>query len=167
MSLNILAQQAVDRQVALRVHAAPVAPGAPPATTVPTREDALSGIAKFIPTEVVTLYLFALSVVDASTAQPPNAVWDLYGTLLAITPVCFWLIFAGKFRSTNATRAWPRRADVPWFPLVAATIGFAVWAPAVPKSGVLDPNQSLWIGFAALAVSTVLSLLERVFEPAS
>jgi hypothetical protein len=165
MSLTTLAQEAVDRHAATRAALAVAAGGAPPATTV-TREDALSALAKYIPTEVVTLYLFGLSVAGSTGTTPATAGCWLYWGLLAFTPLCFWLIFAAKFRAADPAKAWPRSGNVPWFRLFAATVGFAVWALAVPKSGLpISETLEVWIGFGALGISTVLSLLERLFEP--
>jgi len=165
MSLATLAQQAVDRLAARRLSAAgPAAPGAPPA--VPTRDDALSSLAKYIPTEMVTLYLFGLSVYGTDADRTGKYALTLYEWLIAFTPVCFWLIFAAKFRAAAPGNAWPGLADVPWFRLIAATAAFVVWAPAVPKSGfIANAALAMGIAFFALVVSTFLSLLERLFEP--
>jgi hypothetical protein len=163
VSLNTLAWQAIEDRAA-RTAVAP-APGPPMgAAPAPSREDALSSISKYIPTEVVTLFMFGISL---PLAAGPSwlTVKTLYWGLLAFTPLCFWLLFAAKFRAKSPVKAWPTWGQFPWWQCVGGVIGFAVWAPAVPKSGLLAPEYGPWIAFAALMVSTALSLCEPLVEP--
>lgn len=170
MSLNTLAREALERPPARSTVVTPgpgpsTGTGAPPTTDAPSREDVLSGIAKYIPTEIVTLFLFALSLQTEAKTGVSNwiTVKNIYWFLLLFTIPCFWLIFAAKWRAQNAN-AWPTWRDFPVWSCIAAVIGFAVWGPAVPKSGLLDPAWSPWIALAALLVSTVFSLVERAFK---
>jgi hypothetical protein len=166
MSINTLARQAIEKRAAAPPPAN-LAANAAIGHSVPTQEDALSGIAKYIPTEVITLFLFGLSVLPKSTDDYPGwvSVECLYWALLAFTPFCFYMIFAAKFRVADPAKRWPRCRDLPWFRLIAATLGFCIWAAAVPKSGLIDERFAVIVGFGALTASTVFSLIEQAFEP--
>ena len=55
--------------------------------------------------------------------------------------------------------------NLPWWKLVASTIAFSVWALAVPNTPYLNSQSGKIVAaFGALFVSTLLTLLEPIFE---
>lgn len=163
MSLDTLASEAVRRRKADTLGVGTPAPLNEP---VSSPENALSAISKYIPTEVISLFLFGLSVLPSDTKTlgwltPTHLFWILF----FFTPVCFGLIFVGKFRAQTAGRTWPSKTDFPWWRLVAATAGFSIWALAVPSNGLVDDAYVKVFAFAALFASVFFNLLEQVFEP--
>ncbi len=171
MSLNTLANEAVNRRNAVQrapageVLSARGANHTPKGGTVPDTKDALSAIAKYIPVEIVTLFLFGLSVVPHIKNDAPwfNTRTIFWGLVL-LTPVVFWLLFAAKFRAQEQGK-WPAAGDMPWFALGAATIGFAIWANALPNTGLWGAGMTTLFAALALGVSTVLDLIDRAIHP--
>lgn len=128
--------------------------------------NALGALARYIPGEIVTLYVAALSAMPAITATFA-AVTEvrLYWFFVALTPVLLLLILAGKRRGEGFS-AFPSSKDWPWWKLVASTVAFLVWALAVPATPYLASAQGKVVAaFGALLVSTFLTLLEPIFEP--
>ena len=139
------------------------APVVPPRTTV---NNALSMLVKYIPTESVTLYVAAISAAAAL-----NSFWSITGTHIywffaALTPVIFILIYLGKRRALRLPTL-PRVSEFPLWKLFACTVAFLVWALAVPGNPYVSPESGgAVVGFFALFISTVLSLLEPIFDRA-
>jgi len=135
----------------------------PPEGPSPTVLDALS---RYIPTEIITLYLAALSAMPAlvATFAFVNDV-RLYWSFVALTPLLLVLVLAGKRRRAGLS-AFPPLRQWPLWKLVASTISFLVWALAVPTAPYLEgPAGKIVAAFAALLVSTFLTLLEPILEP--
>jgi hypothetical protein len=142
----------------------PLAASEPLEPTKPST--ALDALARYIPTEVITLYVAALAAMPAlrslGVAEPV-----VYWSCAALTPLVFLLILAGKRRGTGLP-AFPSIRKWPWWRLFACTLAFVVWAVAVPGGPYfVDDAGKVVAGFGAVAISTVLSLLEPVFEPNS
>ena len=128
--------------------------------------NALGALARYVPGEIVTLYVAALSAMPAITATFA-AVTEvrLYWFFVALTPVLLLLVLAGKRRGEGFS-AFPSLKDWPWWKLVASTVAFLVWALAVPATPYLAGAQGKVVAaFGALLVSTFLTLLEPIFEP--
>ena len=106
MPRTILTQRDIDALAGAR--------GSSPA---PTPDDYGSRILKYIPAEVVTVYIAVQGIITAADPAGPNAtiLWIAFGILLALTPVYLW-------RITHVTKA-PQ--------LVIATVAFAVWVFAL------------------------------------
>lgn len=164
MSINSLTEIEV-RRVAGRQNAtiSAVGGGATPAPP----NNALSALVKYIPTESVTLYVAAVSAAPALKAVWPGlSENDIYWFFGVLTPVIFVLVFIGKLRVEGL---WPLRSlkDWPWWKTFAATLAFFVWALAVPGPPDIERDTSGTIAaLLALLVSTLLSLLEPVFDRA-
>ena len=127
--------------------------------------NALSMLVKYIPTESITLYVAALSAAPALKSFSPRinelAIYWFFGIL---TPVLVVLIYLGKRRVANLPLIPPRSAW-PWWKSIAATIAFLVWALAVPNNPYIQgESQSALAGFFAIFISTLLSILEPIFE---
>jgi hypothetical protein len=126
----------------------------------------LSALVKYIPTESVTLYVAALSAAPAL-----KMIWErltetvIYWFFGILTAVLVMLIYFGK-RRVAGLRAIPLKlVEWPWWKTVAATIAFFVWALAVPNNPYVKSTlASALVGFFAIFVSTILSVLEPLFD---
>jgi hypothetical protein len=156
----------------LRTAMQPVATASPVQKT--SGSTALDGLVKYIPTESITLYLAATAALSSSTKAAPVAgakaaptlePMYLYWGFVALTPILFLLIYLGKRRSQNLPLLPDTIADWPWWKLIASTIAFMVWALAVPPLVDSDLGK-VAVAFGALLVSTLLSLIGAVVEPA-
>lgn len=127
--------------------------------------NALSMLVKYIPTESVTLYVAAVSATLAL-----KSVWSgitehsIYWFFGVFTPVLFALIYLGKRRAANLP-TFPPLSEWPWWKMFAATVAFLVWALAVPGNPYVKGDTSGAVaGFFAIFISTVLSVLEPIFD---
>lgn len=121
-----------------------------------------SAIIKYIPTEVVTLYIATIA-----TRSLPMSQELLYWSFVIFTPICHWLVFMGKCGEIRRRilRTLPRW---PWWGMFASTAAFAVWALALPNAPYVSQGTEAITGLGALFISTLLSLLEpiaREFSP--
>ena len=182
MSLNALADEEVTRAKWLRQGPpGDTATGSGSLTTGVVRTDArpqsgrrdptaasnaFAALARYIPAEIVTLYVAALSAMPAFAATFAFVTEvGLYWFFVALTPVLLVLVLAGKRRSEGFS-AFPPWKEWPWWKLVASTIAFLVWALAIPGTPYLSTAQGKVVAaFGALLVSTFLTLLEPIFEP--
>jgi len=128
---------------------------------------AIDALARFIPTEAITLYVAAVA---AMPALDETFDWldakSAYWIFVCLTPILFLLVFMGK-RKTSGLPALPGVTKWPWFKLSASTIAFMVWALAVPTSPYLTGDSGKVVAaFGAVLVSTFLTLLEPVLSRA-
>ena len=87
-------------------------PGAPPPA-----DDFLGRLVKYIPTEIIALYVAVTGLVPKSDAHP--ALMLIFIACLVLTPIYLW------FGTRDPAKA------VPYVQIVLATIGFAVWSFAL------------------------------------
>jgi len=135
----------------------------------PIRADGFDNLVRYIPTETVTIFVAVCSARSAvETVSGGFSFGIAYAACAALTPALLWLIAAGRHRAAGGVGPVPLH----WWPLLAATVAFMVWALSVP--GVtsmftsVPKEQAAWgvlAGVGAVLVSMVLSLLERVFGP--
>ena len=125
----------------------------------------LNALVKYIPTEIVTLYVAASSTTQSlRTAMPFIDARLLYWGFTALTPVMLVLMLASK-RATDGLSVFPKGREMPWWKLTAATVAFMVWALAVPGNPyVAGDGAPIVASFGAIIISTLLSLLEPIFE---
>ena len=132
---------------------------------------ALTKIARFIPTETVTIYLGAVSAAAAITGEGSsptqfmatllNQVTVYWITALVITPAIFLLIWA--IERTKIKK--PMWSEFPYWKLSAAVLAFLIWALAVPGNPYATTNVAkVAIAFAAILVSIILDLIDQLFE---
>lgn len=131
----------------------------------PKTSAAFEALARYIPTEVVTLYIAAASAMAAlKEALPGVNENNTYWFFVIVTPVVFLVVYVGK-RLANQQPALPPLGQWPWWKLVAATVAFAVWALAVPTTPYLTGAAGGAVAaFFATFVSVLLSLLAPIFE---
>jgi hypothetical protein len=127
----------------------------------------LNALVKYIPTEVVTLYVAAASTAQSLKSAISMPVIDgrlLYWGFTVLTPILLVLMYASK-RATDGLPALPKARELPWWKMTAATVAFAVWALAVPGNPYVSGDGApIVAGFGAIIISTLLSLLEPIFE---
>ena len=139
---------------------------APPVTSTGPVENALTVLVKYIPTEVITLYVAAVSVGSAfKSVIPIYSPMLLYWAFIALCPLMFYLVYMSNLSSGKKSiphvRNWPR-----WKP-AASTIAFGVWALAIPNNPyVAGEAGAAVVGFAVIFVSIMLSLIAPIIERA-
>jgi RsiW-degrading membrane proteinase PrsW (M82 family) len=141
------------------------------AATTPESADstqtALHMLVDYIPTEVITIYVAAITAATSQPSQSTNISWTFFWIALFMTPATVLFIFAAKLR--NMGLSIPQAFNPKKWPLwemIAASISFSAWAFGLPKS----PFASLsWYnaGVASLSlllVSTLLGLIAPIFQ---
>ncbi|MFW5941480.1 MAG: hypothetical protein ACOC9V_02645 [Chloroflexota bacterium] len=194
MSINILTSEVLKRDVASKCKEAGVGgfdpeelidgrprfqvrSGGAPATAALSqlngedvdRDNMVTGslnlLVKYIPTEVITLYVATLSAAPAlQEVFPPIRTGDIYWGFTIITPLLLFLIYVNK-RATSGLTPVPPARQWPWWKLIAATVAFMVWALAVPGNPyVSGSTAAVLAGLGAVFISMMLNLLEPIFE---
>jgi hypothetical protein len=145
----------------LRTAMQPVAAASPVQPT--PGSSALDGLVKYIPTESITLYVAATAAItkDFKWLTPDCLYWGFVG----LTPILFLLVYMGKRRSQDLPVLPQQLIQWPWWKLIACTVAFAFWALAVPPLITTEGGKFV-AAFGALLVSTLLSLIGAVVEPA-
>lgn len=164
MSINSLTDTEIRREV--RANAALGIGGGAGANGNAPVNNALSMLVKYIPTESITLYVAAISAAPALKSFSARINETLIYWLFAIlTPVLFALIYLGKRKAAQLPPSPPLK-DWPWWKLFAATVAFIVWALAVPGNPYVsgDTAGGAVAGFFAIFISTILSILEPIFD---
>jgi hypothetical protein len=129
----------------------------------PEVKTALTKIARFIPTETVTIYLGAVS---AASALQTSVTWlnqemVYWVTGIVLTPLIFFLIWA--IERSKAKKSL--RSEIPFWKLTASIIGFLIWALAVPGNPyAISEVAKVAVAFLALFVSIFLDLIDQLFE---
>jgi hypothetical protein len=168
MSINALAEAEVKRDAEKSPQAANAAAAGGGAGGPGPVNNALSMLVKYIPTETITLYVAAISAAAALKGFWPRLdetfIYWLFGLL---TPVLFAFILLGKRRAAHLSPLVSLK-DWPWWKNVAATVAFLVWALAVPGNPYVKGDTSGAVaGFFAIFISTILSVLEPLFDQPS
>ena len=175
MSISSLATRALTRSqdyrdlVARSAVALPSAPsGDEEGTKTKVAADGINKLIQYIPTESVTLYVAAMAAAPAIRANwpsiTPHTIYWVFGPL---TPVLVFLILMRK-RKSQGLKAIPSLSIWPWWEMIAALIAFLIWALAVPGGPYMQgQTQGVIAGFLAIFVSTILSLVEPLFAPAT
>jgi hypothetical protein len=171
MSINTLTSNAVIAR------AQNPASGIDPDKISPSGTGPLSMIANYIPTEILSVYLAALSLIAQAnvSAASPGGLPSQLETIkvitflvgFSLTPVVVWCAFAMKIRAAGG--AMPLRpTSWPWWSIFAATLSFAIWAMALPSSGIADHYLggygNLVAGILVLVVGAMLSMFAPLFS---
>jgi hypothetical protein len=125
----------------------------------------LNLLVKYIPTEVITLYVATLSATPALKELIPTlGTQDIYWGFTIVTPLLLFLVYVNK-RATSGLTPVPRAQEWPWWKLFAATVAFMVWALAVPGNPYVSGSTAAVVAaLGAVFISMILNLLEPVFE---
>lgn len=141
----------------------------PLATSDPIKPGQASNVfdalARYIPTEAVTLYVAAASAMGALKETFPHLTEaGVYWFFVIFTPILFFIIFLGK-RSEAKLKLFPPIKQWPWWKLIASTVAFAVWALAIPTTPYFKGIAGGAVAaFGAVLISTFLTLLQPIFE---
>ena len=122
---------------------------------------ALDDLVRYIPTEVITLYLAALGLVGTASEKYTGR-WIAFATFAALTPIAVWVDWLIKRRRLKRSP----ELRFSWFNPCAATLAFVAWAFALPGTpfGDLSWYDAKWGGFVALVVSVVLGKVSALVE---
>lgn len=122
--------------------------------------NALDLLTKYIPTEVITLYVAAVSAFAILPAKEQIAP-IVYWVAALLTPIFLVLVLMNKQAAAGQS---PIPKPWPWWRMAAATIAFLVWALAVPGNPYVTTDaMHVVAGFGAIFISTILSLLDPIF----
>lgn len=105
----------MDRVIVTRsdVQARQASRGAAGGPTEATPDDYSARVMKYIPAEVVAVYVFVDGIIKQSTDATtlPTLMWSVFGVILVLTPLYLWRVQkVGK-----------------WVQLLICTLAFAVW----------------------------------------
>ena len=118
---------------------------------------ALDVLSKYIPSEVVAIYVFGLSILGVvSQSFPGVSVWNILFILSLILVVFFVIINWLVLKKDGTPIAFPK------WPLAAALISFAVWSFAIPGNPlIVTDGAKMLAGFAAIVSSYILAAIEK------
>jgi len=131
---------------------APQPPGvaqqaAAPAPAAPTKEDYLGRLLKYIPAELVGLYLAARGVVPESTSDYDKTLWVVAALTWILVPIYMYVVTT---RGGQHALVWQ---------IVLATVAFPVWVFATgghPVVSIAWYAQHEFIGSLVLMFVTVI-----------
>ena len=161
MSLSSLMTEDAKRTLRIKV-------SADGANVVQEKDDsataALKALEKYIPTEVLALYIPAISI-----APSFQAVFGLDAAFLYWSFAVLTVLFAmGTYMKsmTNNSLALPSVPVWPWWKALFAMLAYLVWALTITANPyVKTPEQIAVTGFGALFVSIVLNFMATFFDP--
>ena len=90
------------------------APSSTATVTTADTDDYISRLIKYIPTEIVTLYLLVDGILKSFTSSP-LVNWIIFFLLLALTPFYIWRMT----RETSKTTAWDQ--------IIVSFVSFTLW----------------------------------------
>jgi hypothetical protein len=127
---------------------------------------ALKVIVTYIPTEVLTVYVAILGVLQIPNRTSYRPLWVTFYCFLAVTPLVVWLVYTAKVIAAGKNlpllpNEWPL------WEMFAATVAYAAWAFALPESPfkyTYDWYSAGVAGVVVLIISTLLGLLAPIFQ---
>jgi len=129
-------------------------------------DNALNVFTKYIPTEVITLYIAALTAYPALFAIRSSVnLAPIYWGFVIVTPVLVWLLFLSKAATIgeDVKQLFSSPKRWPWWQMSAATVAFLIWALAVPNNPYIKSEATAIVsGFGAIFISTILNVLEPI-----
>jgi hypothetical protein len=157
---TVASSEAPGSAAEIEIASAGTAESQSPATT------AISVIATYIPTEVLTLYVAVLGALQGPNGVAPKSLWSAFIFFLVLTPVVVWLIYAARVKAAKkklplSPRTWPM------WEIFAATVAYVAWAIALPDNpfkyqfGWYSPALA---GVIVLVISTLLGLMAPVVQ---
>lgn len=130
-----------------------------PSPPADTRKQAFESLTKYIPTETITLFVAAMAAAPA--LQQALAFLKpqlLYWAFAILTPILFVL-----FKLSQGETLTLDKGTV--FDLVAATVGYLVWALSVPSNPYVGTDAAaVAAGFGAIFISTILGRIELIVK---
>ena len=142
----------------------------------PPQNQVLDFLTKYIPGELIALYIPLVAAFPAIKKIEPTFSPDVAGTwvywaFVISSPFLFLFIYMSK-AETAELRGLKYPSNWPVFRMAAASIAFAVWALAVPDNPILKPTgedrtnalAALIAGILAPIVSFFLSTIEVIMN---
>lgn len=120
------------------------------APTPPTQEDFLGRLAKYIPAEIVGLYLAATGPVPKTDGDHQAILWLIFGACLVLTPIYMWFVTKD-----------PQKGPL-WLQVILATIAFPVWVFAI---GGPFAQLAWYRGYIATIVLVFVSFVFGLMKP--
>jgi hypothetical protein len=159
--LLLAAEAARGRSIAATAQAAA---DATPADAARVTETAIAALTKYIPTEVITLYIATVSALPAMQGEWESLTSNhLYYGFAILTPILFVLIFFNQLAVDQ--KPYPAFPQWPWWRIFASTVAFCVWALAVPNNPFLATKTAgVLAGLGAAFVSMLLSIIGPIVE---
>lgn len=135
-----------------------------PVETARVAETAIAALTKYIPTEVITLYVASIAALPAIQSDYPSVTaTPIYFGFAVLTPILFVLIFHNQLALNE--KPYPSIWNWPWWRIFASTIAFCVWALAVPNNPfIATKSAGVLAGIGAALISTLLSLIAPIVE---
>lgn len=120
----------------------------------PEEDDYLERVARFIPSEVLAVYVPVVAILDL---QGDTGRWAIFGFALALIPLILWL------RSSAEQPLGRERGLAIW---LTATIAFVAWAAAIPGGPfqTFTEDATRFGGAAVIVVSVLLPLFAAKFK---
>jgi hypothetical protein len=111
-----------------------------------TKDDYLTRLVKYIPSEIVGLYAAAAGVVPKVEDKPDPAIWWVFVGCAVATPIYLFI----------ATKDTPKKKGPLWVQVTLGTIAFPVWVFAMGGPFVLLPwyASKQWIASLVLLFVT-------------
>lgn len=139
-------------------------PGDPKALPVAI-SNALDALTKYIPTEVLAIYIPVLAALPTIKGHWPSIKFEhIYAAGIVLTPIIAILIFAGKRVAELDEPPFPRQPKAyPWGSIFLAIVAFAAWAFAIPGNpNLANQATSILAGLTAVVTSAFLTLLAPI-----
>jgi hypothetical protein len=117
-------------------------PAGVPAATA--QEDYLGRVVKYIPAEIVTLYLSATGVVPNTNLHRSTFLWAIFAFCVVVTPVFMSIATRDAGKKSLLTQ------------VILSTIAFPIWAYALGGIFTTTPGYAPFIGSLMLMAATFL-----------
>lgn len=111
-----------------------------------TADDYAARLVKYIPADVVALYLTVQTIIAASTAAPPWLLWAVFAAVLVLTPLYLW-------RVAKITKS---------LQIALSVLAFVVWVFALPDNpfSTLGWYNALYPAIALPFVTFLIPIVE-------
>jgi hypothetical protein len=128
---------------------------------------ALTAIATYIPSEILTLYVAVLAALQMDAGSTPargDSAWIALWIFFIATPVVVWVLYATKVRA--AGKPLPlAAAEWPMWEMSSAAIAYLAWSFAMPGTpfALQQWYSAPLAGIVVLVVSAALGLVAPLF----
>jgi hypothetical protein len=109
-----------------------------------TQEDYLGRVVKYIPAEIVTLYVSAIGIVPDTNLNRNTFLWGIFAFCAVGTPVFMSLVTRDANKKPLLTQ------------VILATVAFPIWAYALGGIFTTTPGYAPFIGSLLLMAATFL-----------
>jgi hypothetical protein len=123
------------------------------------KEDVLTQLLRYTPTEVVGVYVGVIALLPTLPDEGKTEISESDFTWRWLVFILFFLFTPLTILAANAvrSRAAGSRAETPWFEMIMGPIAFAAWALALPLSPMF--SFSTWSGWMGVVIATIVLFL--------